>query len=56
MYGVGASELGVLMVILLYTVIPLAIIVWLIVSVQTIKKSLRNIERSLAKANQQASE
>ncbi len=56
MNGVGASEFGLLVTILLSAIIPLAILIWFIVSIQAIKKSLRNIENSIAKANQQTSE
>jgi len=43
----GPSEIAVLIISSLLTIIPLAITIWLIISVQTIKKSVRNIERSL---------
>jgi len=43
----GPSEIAVLIISSLLMIIPLAITIWLIISVQAIKNSVRNIERSL---------
>ncbi|HEY3375122.1 MAG TPA: hypothetical protein VGK02_08685 [Candidatus Aquicultor sp.] len=47
MVGVGPTELGVLFIMVIFSLIPLAITIWLIISIQAIKKSLKNIEHSI---------
>ncbi|MHB8840828.1 MAG: hypothetical protein ACYC56_03405 [Candidatus Aquicultor sp.] len=55
MFGTGPSEIGVLLVTtvigLLTAIIPLAILIWLVVSIQGMKKSLRAIEGKLGTAS-----
>lgn len=45
--GTGPAEVTIIFMSLLYLLIPIAVAIWLIVSIQSIKKSVRNIERRI---------
>lgn len=47
MMGTGSAEVTIILMSLLYLIIPIAIAIWLIVSIQSIKKSVRNIEHNI---------